>query len=324
MPELATAKASNAKFSPSYIPVAVVVGGNSGIGEAIVRAIARYTGGKVHLIIISRNRTTAEKILTSLPTATAEDGKPVLREFVFCDAELMENIKTTAADLSTRLTKINYLVLSAGYVNLWSKRQETEEGIDKLLGLRYYSRFKYVYELLPLLRNAKDAGEDVNVLSILASGMGRAIDVNDLALKHSYRAYKATMVSGSYNDIMVEVRLVFSSDFPFPSYHPQEFAKRDPKIAFTHIYPGLVNTPGTRPTHWALRLISPLINLFVWLSAISPEESAEYMLFSLFDGKKGFFHRSPKGDDLGMKGYPFTEEEKKAVWDHSVEVTRCA
>ncbi|PBK93304.1 NAD(P)-binding protein [Armillaria gallica] len=307
MPELATAKASNAKFSPSYIPVAVVVGGNSGIGEAIVRAIARYTGGKVHLIIISRNRTTAEKILTSLPTATAEDGKPVLREFVFCDAELMENIKTTAADLSTRLTKINYLVLSAGYVNLWSKRQETEEGIDKLLGLRYYSRFKYVYELLPLLRNAKDAGEDVNVLSILASGMGRAIDVNDLALKHSYRAYKATLVSGSYNDIMVE-----------------EFAKRDPEIAFTHIYPGLVNTPGTRPTHWALRLISPLINLFVWLSAISPEESAEYMLFSLFDGKKGFFHRSPKGDDLGMKGYPFTEEEKKAVWDHSVEVTRCA
>ncbi|KAK0196443.1 hypothetical protein F5146DRAFT_1011502 [Armillaria mellea] len=307
MPDLATAKASNSKFSPSYIPVAVVVGGNSGIGEAIVRAIARYTGGKVHLIIISRNRTTAEKILTSLPTATAEDGNPVLREFVFCDAELMENIKTTAADLSTRLTKINYLVLSAGYVNLWSKRQETEEGIDKLLGLRYYSRFKYVYELLPLLRNAKDAGEDVNVLSILASGIGRAIDVNDLALKHSYRAYNATMVSGSYNDIMVE-----------------EFAKRDPEIAFTHIYPGLVNTPGTRPTHWALRLISLLIKLFVWLSAISPEESAEYMLFSLFDGKKGFFHRSPKGDDLGMKGYPFTEEEKKAVWDHSVEVTRCA
>ncbi|KAK0482695.1 hypothetical protein IW261DRAFT_1333916 [Armillaria novae-zelandiae] len=307
MPDLATAKVSNSKFSPSYIPVAVVVGGNSGIGEAIVRAIARYTGGKVHLIIISRNRTTAEKILTSLPTATTEDSNPVLREFVSCDAELMENIKTTAADLSTRLTKINYLVLSAGYVNLWSKRQETEEGIDKLLGLRYYSRFKYVYELLPLLRNAKNAGEDVNVLSILASGMGRAIDVNDLALKHSYRAYKATMVSGSYNDIMVE-----------------EFAKRDPEIAFTHIYPGLVNTPGTRPTHWALRLISPLISLFVWLSAISPEESAEYMLFSLFDGKKGFFHRSPKGDDLGMKGYPFTEEEKKAVWDHSMEVTRCA
>ncbi len=209
MPDLATAKASNSKFSPSYIPVAVVVGGNSGIGEAIVKAIARYTEGKVHLIIISRNRTTAEKILTSLPTATAEDGRPALREFVFCDAELMENIKNTAADLSARLTKINYLVLSAGYADLWSGRQETAEGIDKLLGLRYYSRFKYIYELLPLLRNAKEAGEDASVLSVLASGMGRAIDVNDLGLKHSYQAYKATLVSGSYNDVMVEVRLVF-------------------------------------------------------------------------------------------------------------------
>ncbi|PBK78912.1 NAD(P)-binding protein [Armillaria solidipes] len=307
MPDLATAQESNSKFSPSYIPVAVVVGGNSGIGEAIVKAIARYTGGKVHLIIISRNRTTAEKILTSLPAATAEDGKPVLREFVFCDAELMENIKTTAADLSARLTKINYLVLSAGYADLWSGRQETAEGIDKLLGLRYYSRFKYIYELLPLLRNAKEAGEDASVLSVLASGMGRAIDVNDLGLKHSYQAYKAMLVSGSYNDIMVE-----------------EFAKRNPDISFTHIYPGLVNTPGTRPTHWALRLFSPLISLLVWLAAFSPEESAEYMLFALFDGEKGFFHRSSKGDDLGMKGYPFTEEEKKAVWDHSVAVTRCA
>ncbi|KAK0439609.1 hypothetical protein EV421DRAFT_2084484 [Armillaria borealis] len=307
MPDLATAKESNSKFSPSYIPVAVVVGGNSGIGEAIVKAIARYTGGKVHLIIISRNRIAAENILTSLPTATAEDGKPVLREFMFCDAELMENIKTTAADLSARLTKINFLVLSAGYADLWSGRQETTEGIDKLLGLRYYSRFKYIYELLPLLRNAKEAGEDASVLSVLASGMGRAIDVNDLGLKHSYQAYKAMLVSGSYNDIMVE-----------------EFAKRNPDISFTHIYPGLVNTPGTRPTHWALRLFSPLISLLVWLAAISPEESAEYMLFALFDGEKGFFHRSSKGDDLGMKGYPFTEEEKKAVWDHSVAVTRCA
>ncbi len=217
MPDLATAKASNSKFSPSYIPVAVVVGGNSGIGEAIVKAIARYTEGKVHLIIISRNRTTAEKILTSLPTATAEDGRPALREFVFCDAELMENIKNTAADLSARLTKINYLVLSAGYADLWSGRQETAEGIDKLLGLRYYSRFKYIYELLPLLRNAKEAGEDASVLSVLASGMGRAIDVNDLGLKHSYQAYKATLVSGSYNDIMVEVRLVFfPPTFRFP------------------------------------------------------------------------------------------------------------
>ncbi|KAK0196413.1 hypothetical protein F5146DRAFT_1011437 [Armillaria mellea] len=307
MPDLATAKVSNSKFSPSYIPVAVVVGGNSGIGEAIVKAIARYTGGKVHLIIISRNRTTAENILTSLPTASAEDGKPVLREFVFCDAELMENIKTTAADLSARLTKINYLVLSAGYADLWSGRQETAEGIDKLLGLRYYSRFKYIYELLPLLRNAKEAGEDASVLSVLASGMGYAIDINDLGLKHSYQAYKAMLASSSYNDIMVE-----------------EFAKRNTDISFTHIYPGLVNTPGTRPTHWALRLFSPLISLIVWLAAFSPEESAEYMLFALFDGEKGFFHRSSKGDDLGMKGYPFTEEEKKAVWDHSVAVTRCA
>ncbi|KAG7444000.1 NAD(P)-binding protein [Guyanagaster necrorhizus] len=307
MPDLATAKASNDKFSPSYIPVAVIVGGTSGIGEAMIKAIAHYTGGKVHLITIGRNRTAAEKTFASLPTATAEDGKPVLREFVFCNAELMENIKTTATDLSARLTKINYLILSAGYADLWSGRQETEEGIDKLLGLRYYSRFKYTYELLPLLRNAKDAGEDAKVMSILASGLGRAIDVNDLGMKHSYKAYKATLASGSYNDIMVE-----------------EFAKRNPEISFTHIYPGFVDTPGTRPTHWALRLFTPLIVLLVWLAAISPQESAEYMLFALFDGEKGFFHRGSKGDDLGTKGYSFTDEEKRAVWEHSVEVTRCA
>lgn len=153
-----------------------------------------------------------------------------------------------------------------------------------------------------LLRNAKDAGEDASVMSISASGMGRPIDVNDLRLKHSYTAYSATLVSGPYNDIM-------------------KFTKRNPEISFTHIHPGFVKT---QPAHWALRLLSPLISLFVWLKAISPEESAEYMLFALFDGEKGIFRLGAKGDDLGMKGYLFTEEQKKAVWDHSVKVTRCA
>ena len=55
MPSLAAARAANAAFSPSYFPVAIFVGGTSGIGEATARAFARYTKGNAHIILVGRN-----------------------------------------------------------------------------------------------------------------------------------------------------------------------------------------------------------------------------------------------------------------------------
>ncbi|KAF9017508.1 NAD(P)-binding protein [Hymenopellis radicata] len=309
MPTLPIVKAANEAFKPSYVPVAVFVGGTSGIGEAMVKAVASYMGGNVHLVIIGRNRAAAEKTFASLPAPPlGEDGDPVLREFMSCDASLMKNISATCTELGQKVSKINFLVLSAGFVQ-FSGREETEEGLDKMLALRYYHRFKVIQSLLPRLQKASDAGEQASVLSILGARSSPLLEMDNLDMKNRYGAFKAAAWSGAYNNIMIE-----------------GFSKRNPDIGFTHIFPGFVNTPGLSIIYkrWPARLLAPLIILLAYLLAITPEESAEYMLYALLDGKKGWFLRDEKGNDEGTARYTYSDEEKEAVWQHSLQMTATA
>ncbi|KAK0220161.1 hypothetical protein IW262DRAFT_1243612, partial [Armillaria fumosa] len=141
----------NASWLPSYTPVALFVGGTSGIGEAIVKALAYYTSARVHLIIVGRNRSAAKKTFASISNTT-ENPESLLRQFIYCDATLMTNIEILAKQVSGVVSRINLLVLSLGYFQVWTGRNDTEEGIDRLLSLKYYSRFKVIHELLEKTR----------------------------------------------------------------------------------------------------------------------------------------------------------------------------
>ncbi|KAF9014820.1 hypothetical protein BDZ89DRAFT_1141997 [Hymenopellis radicata] len=253
MPSLTDARASNATFKPSYTPVAVFVGGTSGVGEAMAKALSSYLGGKLHLIIVGRNRAAAEKTFASLP-----HPEGVTREFLHCDAYLMRNIVATSEEIKSRVDKINFLVLSAGYFRV-TGRDETDEGLDKMLVMRYYNRFKFAKELLPLLK----------------CGSGQS------GLRKNYRCWTAAAKPCVYNNVMIE-----------------EFAKQNPGIGFTHIYPALF--------HW-----------------VSAEVCAEYMLYALLDKSKegGWSRRDKHGNDIGSQHYSISEEDKKAVWEHSVVET---
>ncbi|KAI0705051.1 hypothetical protein C8T65DRAFT_830607 [Cerioporus squamosus] len=166
--------------SPSPIfSIAVFVGGTSGIGRATAEAFARYTEGNAHIVIVRRNKSAADEVIASFPKPTSPEAK---REFVSCDVLLMHNVQTTMASLHERLPKINFLVLSPGLF-YFRGRDETVEGIDKRLGLNYYARWKFVYDFLPLLRKAKNAGEDAKVMSILGAGRGGAVDLDNIGLR---------------------------------------------------------------------------------------------------------------------------------------------
>lgn len=206
MPSLAIVRASNAKFSPKTTPVAVFVGGTSGIGEAIARAFACYTKGNAHIILCGRNRSAAEKIIASFPTpSAAHAGQGAKYEFVQCDATLMKSVQETTAGLLARLTKVNYLVMSPGILTT-AGRTETKEGIDRKLALHYYARWKFAYDLLPLLRKARDAGEDAKVMSVLGAGSSTAkVNLDDIGLKKKYSLVAAASNAIGGNDLMVEV-----------------------------------------------------------------------------------------------------------------------
>ena len=104
-------RAANASFKPSFIPTAVFVGGTSGIGQAMVDAFARYTDGNANILIVGRNRESAERIISSFPKPTSTDVK---HQFISCDASLMNNIAKTTRIMIDQLQKINHLVMPCG------------------------------------------------------------------------------------------------------------------------------------------------------------------------------------------------------------------
>jgi NAD(P)-dependent dehydrogenase (short-subunit alcohol dehydrogenase family) len=211
MPSLSTVHAFNMGFTPSYTPVAIFVGGTSGIGQGMAEAFARHTKGNANIVIVGRNRAAASAIIASFPKPTTPG---VTHEFIECDISLMKNVQRTAGELCARFPKINFLALTAGFVTL-DGRNETEEGIDRKLAVHYYGRWRFVRDLIPSLEEAHKAGEDAKVMSVLAAGHGGAIDLNDLGLKKTFSLPNAATTAPSYNDIMVNVRF---SPLPYPLY----------------------------------------------------------------------------------------------------------
>ena len=205
MPPLAVVRQANAKFSPPPNPVAIFLGGTSGIGQGTAQAFARHTKGDAHIIIVGRNREAAEAIIETFPKTPKSKY-----EFVYCDASLIRNVAETTSALIARLPKLNYMVLTAGAMPpLWDAihgvQHRTEEGLDRILAIAYYARTKFMLDLLPLLQQAKDAGEDARVLNVVAAGHGGPVDYNDMGLRKTYSLRTLRPAMATYTDMVMEV-----------------------------------------------------------------------------------------------------------------------
>ncbi|EJD55710.1 NAD(P)-binding protein [Auricularia subglabra TFB-10046 SS5] len=297
MPALPDVLAGNAANAPTSLqPVAVLVGGTSGVGRGVAEVLAKYTKGSAHLVLIGRNKSAADEIIAGLP-APANGGK---YEFVQCDVSSMRNVGAVTRELSERLGKINYLVLSAGYLSL-AGYTPTEDGVDRKLAVHYYSRFKFARDLVPLLEKAAGAGEPARVLTVLDSTHGGPIHFDDMNLEKHYSAAQAAAVGCTYNDAAVAA-----------------LAKRYPTVSFTHAYPGLVNTGIFKSLPFGLRHISAALAPVLGTSI---ETCGENMVYSLFDHKlaTGAHSRNHKGDDV-PRNNNITDDVVEKVWEHSVAV----
>lgn len=301
MPSLTICQEQNANLlqSLSYtIPVAIFVGGTSGIGQATAEAFARHCKGNAHIVIVGRNQAAAESIISRFPQPTAPEAK---HEFVHCDALLMKNVHSATDSLKSRLERTNYLFLTCGTANHMGPRDETEEGLDKMVALRYYARWKFIYDLQPLLKAAKDKGEAASVVSVMVAGMGKKVDMDDFGLKKTYSTWNMIFSPPTYNDAMIE-----------------PFSELNPGVHFGHTHPGLVDTPMFA-RNYKRPLIGPIIKSASWLFTTNQDICAEHMLWALLHSEAGSSRTNQKGDDIGKKGYYVTAEMKDRLWKHTLE-----
>lgn len=135
---------------------------------------------------------------------------------------------------------------------------ETKEGLDTLLSVRYYSRMRFIQNLLPL--------KPTRVLSILAGTQEATLLEDDLDLK-----FKGNYGVGSCAN---HAATMMSLSFEY-------LAQQYPETSFVHGFPGLVKTPLLSKgfSWWVAFLLTWIIVPLMTPFSLSIEECGERQLF---------------------------------------------
>ncbi|RAL62318.1 hypothetical protein DID88_004884 [Monilinia fructigena] len=259
---------SNATFKSTSTPgiVAVFAGATSGIGMGTLKAFIKNANAP-KAYIIGRSESAAASLLEDLRLSNAS----ATLNFLPGEISLIKEVDRLCNEIKSKEKRVNFIFLSPGYLS-WGGRNESSEGIDIPHSLRYYSRLRFAYNLLPLLKTAPNP----RVISILAGGQEKAIDLNDLEVKQGFSMIKA---AGSGT---TQTTLAF-----------EELAKLNPQISFIHKYPGFVDTgvvgrlmSSTKgiyaiPATFFRWIALPVLNIF----AASVDEAGERGLFLATSGR---------------------------------------
>ena len=104
----------------------------------------------------------------------------------------------------------------------------------------------------------------------------------------------------------------------YPTSYFQVQSERHPDMAFVHIHPGAVDTPGLNSL-WVVRLLHPILRFFL----TSPADCAQWMMYPLlsseFSNGGYWLDRRAGTKELGDN---VSDDIAKTVWEHTVEVAQ--
>jgi len=260
--------------------VAVFVGATSGIGMGTLKQFAKYAKAPT-VYILGRSKKAAAPLLDEIKASNPGGTF----EFIESEVSLMRNVDLVCDQIKANEKKVDIVFTSPGYLS-FDSRVESVEGMDIPHALRYYTRLRFIYNLIPLLLESPNP----RVVSILAGGQETAIDINDLEVRNDFTFMKAA-ANGT-----TQTTLAF-----------EELAKSYPSISFIHKYPGFVNTgviarllataPGLfyYPAQLARWVVLPFINLI----STSVDEAGERGLFLVTSAR--FPPAKPKTEFAGVE-----------------------
>lgn len=221
---------------------------------------------------MGRNATAADRIIKECRELNKE-GKV---EFLKADVTELKEVDRVCKEIQKREKKINLIFQTQGNFTLAGRNgecllvasnqsctnrlvSENPEGLDRKFTLNYYSRMRFVYNLLPQLRTASTESPHFSrTLSVLGAGHESAINLSDLDLKTTFSGLRCAAHTTLMNDFMAE-----------------EFAAREPGISFLHSSPGVVNTGLARGLPIYLRALLKLATPLMWPFIVSADETGQ-------------------------------------------------
>jgi NAD(P)-dependent dehydrogenase (short-subunit alcohol dehydrogenase family) len=176
--------------------VSIVTGGTGGIGRWIALGLAR-AGHRVVLLARDRERgqATLDWIAACAPSAELD--------MLIVDLSSLHATRETASLILARYPRIQLLVNNAGV--FCTRREETEEGHERVIAVNHLSPFLLTRELLPALRSAAVSETGARIVNVGSSTSDRArIDPSDLEGKqrwgmvHSYSQSKLALQMATF------------------------------------------------------------------------------------------------------------------------------
>lgn len=233
--------------------IVLITGANSGIGKETTRTLAKKGAT---IIMACRNLEKAEPVCEMIQKESKNPNIEVMK----LDLASLKSIRNFTQEFSARYQKLNVLINNAGIFCM--KREETEEGFEKTMGVNHLGHFLLTYELLPILEKTSEA-RIINVGS--DAHFSGDLDLNDLHFKRrKYSGFKA-----------------YASSRLATIFFTQELAERvkEKDITVNALHPGHIDTnmwniwqPQRR---WYHSLLIRLIKLFL----ISAEEGAQTSIY---------------------------------------------
>jgi NAD(P)-dependent dehydrogenase (short-subunit alcohol dehydrogenase family) len=155
---------------------AVVTGANTGMGKASSRMLAAK-GYRVLMLVRDRKR--GEEALREL-----QKEYPDSFELILCDLADPSSVRSAAETIEGKFTRIDLLMNNAGLIT--TRRELTDDGLEKQFAVNYVGHFLLTMLLLPLMKR----GTRIVMVSSGAHKWGK-IHFDDLTLRKSFRPFKA-------------------------------------------------------------------------------------------------------------------------------------
>ncbi|CAG8740447.1 34104_t:CDS:2, partial [Racocetra persica] len=159
--------------------VAIVTGGNNGIGFITVRELARKNA---HVFIASRNKEKGESAVEQIKKETKNNAI----EFLQLNLQNLNSVKHAAETFLARNLPLHILVNNAGI--MVTPFETTEDGIQDQFGVNHIGHFLFTILLLPTIK-ASAPSRIVNVSS-LVHDRAKGIDFDKLNDPNAYTPFE--------------------------------------------------------------------------------------------------------------------------------------
>jgi len=274
--------------------ICIVTGSNSGIGKETAIALAEK-GATV--IMLVRNKEKGEAARNEIVENTGNDSI----ELMLCDLALTSEIKRFAQEFGNKYSRLDVLVNNAGAV--FSKREVTEEGLERTLAVNYIAPFILTHELLPILKTSSPS----RIINI-SSGLHKSAKINldDIQNEHGYKSRK-----------------VYGQAKLYVIMYTYELARRLEGTGVTAnvLHPGFVATNlGQNSGSTSSKIMFKMMKPF----QIRPEEGAETSIYlatseDLIGVNGAYFH---KKEQITSSEISYNQTLQHTLWDKTLELLK--